>query len=137
MVSVLLCWCMYMTPCSFRRLETHNADTQQRDQSEAAARNNRAYFDEWSEARPSSEWPASAGGATRRAQPADNPGGLSLVPAAETVPVNARNRGEPVHVRSVPGDVLGGAVSDDPGDAAAPGRTTRQPATAQAHHRAF
>src|SRR4051812_24187526 len=110
-----------MTTCSLdRQIETHNADTQQRDRSEAAVRNSRAYFDAWTEARPSHEWPTPARVPAPGAHGTQGTSQLSVVPAPQTVPVDARERGELVHLRGVPGDVLGSADSARPANAAAP-----------------
>jgi hypothetical protein len=110
-----------MTTCSFNRLaETYDADTQHRDRSDAALRNNRTYFDAWTKARPSHEWPSASGISSREPHRAESPGDLPMVPASQVVPADARERGELVHVRSVSGDVFGSDDSTRPTDAAAP-----------------
>jgi hypothetical protein len=110
-----------MTTCSFEELiETHHADTQRREQRDAAMQNNQHYFDEWTAARPAHEWPAASAVTPNPSVYRHRTGDVPVVPPPQAVSVDAGKRGRLVHVRSLPGDVLGGPDTTHSGDAAAP-----------------
>jgi hypothetical protein len=96
-----------MTQCAIDELsETQYGDPKRRELRDAAVHNDQRYFDEWTAARPAHEWPAAA--FTTGRQDADHRSGdVPLVPASEAVSTDAWARRELVHVRSLPGDVLG------------------------------
>jgi hypothetical protein len=96
-----------MTQCAIEELvETHYADAQRRDLRDASLQNSQRYFDEWTAARPAHEWPVPA---FTRHPGGDGSGDVSVVPASQAVSADARDRRELVHLRSLPGDVLGGS----------------------------
>ncbi|MGH9143682.1 MAG: PilZ domain-containing protein [Vicinamibacterales bacterium] len=110
-----------MTRCSFNALtETLHGDTSRPEaQQGAALHNERAFFDDWTAARPAKEWPT-------RPQPSvcepapdrSTRARLPVVPALPTVPAEAQcERSAVVHMPGVPGDVLGPADSGQPVDA--------------------
>ena len=109
-----------MTTCSFNRLtETEHADPQERQQRDAALRNSRHYFDDWTATRPASEWPAPSGvSATRRTHSGQGTGDVPVVPAPEVVSADAGQGRELVHVRSLSSDILGSISAPQPTDAA-------------------
>ncbi len=107
-----------MTRCSFNTLaETFHGDKSRPEaQQGAALHNDRAFFDDWTAARPAKEWPARPEPSVRESAPERSAiARLPVVPALPIVPAETqRERSTVVHMPGVPGDVLGSADSGEP-----------------------
>ena len=121
----LLSLSINMTYCSFNRLvKTSHADKARAEgQQNAALHNNRAFFDDWTAARPSKDWPARPDSSSaERAQTGGGTVGLPMVSPAPPLPPEAqREREDVVHVRSLSGDVHGSSDRVQPVSAAPSG----------------
>jgi hypothetical protein len=108
----------YMTLCSFEgQDEIDHGDEPRPEQREAALRNNRAYFDDWTPARPSTEWPSPSVSSSKPSESTGDTSGVPVVPTAEAMPREAsRERGELVHMQSLSGDILGAAAASQATD---------------------
>src|SRR4051794_36843111 len=111
-----------MTRCSFNRLlETEHGDEPQTEQREAALRNDRAYFDDWTASRPATQWPAASITFEERGQVARQTIAVSLVSTLDAARgEGSRGRGELVQMRSLPGDILETADTSQPVGSATP-----------------
>ena len=109
---------IYMTRCSSNTpTETFHGDRSRPEaQQGAALHNDRAFFDDWTPARPAREWPARPEQFVREPAPTRQTiAGLPVVQATPTLPAETqRERSTVVHVPGVPGDILGAPDRQQP-----------------------